>query len=84
MVRNGRIRNNIFACLFSLHNIISLSRHEQVCEAKFVRLSFERYFSNYRATQMVMSNIFKQNMRSWTETIELADLDENKLKYEIN
>ena len=33
---------------------------------------------------MVMSNIFKQNMRSWTETIELADLDENKLKYEIN
>ena len=25
------IRKNIFACLFSVHNIISLSRHEQVC-----------------------------------------------------
>ena len=26
-----RIRKNIFACLFSIHNTISLSRHEQVC-----------------------------------------------------
>ena len=25
------IRKNIFACLFSVHNKISLSRHEQVC-----------------------------------------------------
>ena len=25
------IRKNIFACLFSVHNTISLSRHEQVC-----------------------------------------------------
>ena len=25
------IRKNIFACLFSIHNTISLSRHEQVC-----------------------------------------------------
>ena len=24
-------RKNIFACLFSVHNTISLSRHEQVC-----------------------------------------------------
>ena len=24
------IRKNIFACLFSVHNTISLSRHEQV------------------------------------------------------
>ena len=25
------IPKNIFACLFSVHNTISLSRHEQVC-----------------------------------------------------
>ena len=25
------IRKNIFPCLFSVHNTISLSRHEQVC-----------------------------------------------------
>ena len=25
------IRKNIFTCLFSVHNTISLSRHEQVC-----------------------------------------------------
>ena len=38
------IRKNIFACLFSVHNTISLSRHEQVC---LMRLRFERYFSNH-------------------------------------
>ena len=27
-------RKNIFACLFSIHNTISLSRHEQVCFSK--------------------------------------------------
>ena len=32
---------NIFACLFSVHNTISLSRHEKVC---LIRLRFERYF----------------------------------------
>ena len=25
------VRKNIFACLFSVHNIISLSCHERVC-----------------------------------------------------
>ena len=25
------IRKNIFTCLFSVHNIISFSRHEKVC-----------------------------------------------------
>ena len=25
------IHKNVFACLFSIRNIISLSRHEQVC-----------------------------------------------------
>ena len=37
-------RENIFACLFSVRNIINLSRHEQVC---LIRLRFERYFSHY-------------------------------------
>ena len=32
---------NIFACLFSVHNTISLSRHEQVC---LIRICFEGYF----------------------------------------
>ena len=40
-------RKNIFACLFSVHNTISLSRHEQVC---LMRLRLERYFSHHRAT----------------------------------
>ena len=40
------IRKTIFACLFSVHNTISLSRHEQVC---LMRLRFERYFSHHRA-----------------------------------
>ena len=39
------IRKNIFACLFSAHNAISLSCYEQVC---LIRLRFERYFSNHR------------------------------------
>ena len=38
------IRKNIFACLFSVHNTISFSRHEQVC---LMRLRFERYFSHH-------------------------------------
>ena len=37
------IRKNIFACLFSVHNTISLSRHEQVF---LMRLRFERYFTH--------------------------------------
>ena len=43
---NFNIRKNIFACLFSVHNTISLSRHEQVC---LMKLLFERYFSHHRA-----------------------------------
>ena len=41
---NSIVRKNIFACLFSVHNTISLSRHEQVC---LMRLRFERYFSHH-------------------------------------
>ena len=40
------IREYIFVCLFSVLDIISLSRHEQVC---LIRLRFERYFSHHRA-----------------------------------
>ena len=42
---NQSIRKNAFACPFSVHNTISLSRHEQVC---LIRLRFERYFSDHR------------------------------------
>ena len=34
---NIDIHKNIFACLFSVHNTISLLRHEQVC---LIRLRF--------------------------------------------
>ena len=40
------IHKDIFACLFSIHNTIGLSRHEQVCLSG---LRFERYFSHHRA-----------------------------------
>ena len=40
------IHKDIFACLFSIHNIISLSCHEQV---SLSGLRFERYFSHHRA-----------------------------------
>ena len=30
-------RKNIFACLFSVHNTISLSRHEQVCLMSLIK-----------------------------------------------
>ena len=40
---------NVFARLFSIHNTISLSRHEQVCLSG---LRFERYFSDHRANFM--------------------------------
>ena len=41
------IRKNSFACLFSIHNTIRLSRHEQECLSG---LRFERYFSHNRTT----------------------------------
>ena len=40
------LSKNIFACSFSIHNTISLSRHEQVCLSG---LCFERYFSYHWA-----------------------------------
>ena len=54
----------------NIDNAISLSRHEQACLSG---LHFERYFSHDRATQMIMSRIFKGNMRTFTDTIKLTD-----------
>ena len=73
------ICKNIFACLFSVHNTIGLSRHEQVV---LMRLGFKRYFSHHLATLMIMSPIFKGNMWTWTETIKLTD--KKKLTKVIN
>ena len=42
---NADICKNLFACLFVVHNTISLSCHEQVC---LIRLHFERYFSYHQ------------------------------------
>ena len=64
------ICKNIFTCLFSIHNTISLSRHEQVC---LIRLPFARYFSHHRATYLIMSRMFKGNMQTFVETIKFAD-----------
>ena len=43
---------NILACLSSVHNLISLSHHEQ---AFWMRLRFERYFSHHWATYLLMT-----------------------------
>ena len=40
------MRKNIFACLFSIHNTISLSRHEQVCLSGHLGLSVESCCDN--------------------------------------
>ena len=47
-----QILKNIFAYLFSVHNAISLSCHEQVC---LMRLRFERYFSHHRPNKRSFS-----------------------------
>ena len=54
------IRTNIFACLLSIHNTISLSRHEQV---SLSGLGFERYFSHLWLTQIIMLRLFKGKMQ---------------------
>ena len=41
-----RMDKSIFPCLFIVHNIISLSRHEQVC---LMRLHLESYCSHHQA-----------------------------------
>ena len=46
-------------CLFSVHNTISLSRHEQVC---LMRLCFERYFSHHR--EILLPSSISRNVAS--------------------
>ena len=55
------ILKDIFVCLFSIHNITSLSCHEQVCLSG---LHFERYFSHHRAYNI--RNHFNQDTQSRT------------------
>ena len=40
------IRKNIFACLFSVHNTITLSRHEQVCLMRLRFIIYNFFHSN--------------------------------------
>ena len=42
-----------FACLFSVHNTISLSCHERVC---LIWLHFERYFSHHQAKRSLIKH----------------------------
>ena len=52
-----KIRKIVFACLHSVHNTISLSRHEQVC---LIRLRFERYFSYHgRMVDKLIIKLFR-------------------------
>ena len=46
IIRKQHVTKDIFACLFSIHNRVSLSCHEQVCLSE---LRFERYFSHHQA-----------------------------------
>ena len=77
MIGKNSEKNNLTIALNVLYvkkeknyNTIRLSRHEQVC---LIRLRLERYFSHHWAMQMIMSRVFKGNMRTWTETIRLTD-----------
>ena len=53
------IRKNNFACLFNVHNTISLSREEQVC---VMRLRFERYFSHPDDGRGISRNVASLNI----------------------
>ena len=46
-----------YACLFSVHNTISLSRHEQVC---LIRLRFVKYFSHHRQRKWICHAYLKE------------------------
>ena len=48
----------IFTCLFNVHIIISLSRHEQLC---LMKLSFEKYFSHHR-TKWLKNYLSKRSL----------------------
>ena len=47
-------------------------------------LRFERYFSRHWETQMITLGIFKENMETWAESIELADLGEKNYTVKLS
>ena len=67
-IKSFDICKNTFACLFSVHNKLSLPRHEKLCIMNLV-LS-ERYFSDQREM-------------TWNKTKEPVKLTERKLGNEV-
>ena len=59
------IHKKVFACLFSVHNTVSLSHHDQVC---IMRLRFERYLSSIH----FLMNNFKNNKDCKLELILIS------------
>ena len=53
------VHKNIFGCLFSVHNKISLSGHEEVC---LMRLRFWTYFSRYQDGRSISRNVASLNI----------------------
>ena len=58
------MRKNFFACLFSVHHTISLSRHKQVC---LTRQHFERYFSHH--SRNISQYILIKHTCSWRDKL---------------
>ena len=58
IINSFALRKNICTCLFSVHNTVSLSRHEQVC---LIKLRFERYFSHHQM-EKYLSNLASLNI----------------------
>ena len=68
------IRENIFACLFSVHNTTGLSRHGQVC---LIRLRFEWYFSHHQAQwweRYISKRSLTEHACSWRDKLILLYL----------
>ena len=63
------LRKHIFACLFSVYNTISLSRHEQVW---LMKLRFERYFFHHRTQQWEKSSVIRQKGESQSGCFKMA------------
>ena len=80
---------NIFACLFSVHNTISLSCHEQVC---LTRLRFERYLSHHRQRKLLCHTYLKKICGpGWKQVAtevatedRVATEDKSNIVYEID
>ena len=54
-------RKNVFACLYSIHNTISLSRHEQVCLSGQNNnllykgfLLFNQFMTHWQSVQIIL------------------------------